>query len=115
MITIYGIKNCSTVKKALNWLDENDIKYHFSDYKKEGANEEKLKELVQKFGWEKIANSKGMTWRKLEDHQKPTDEKSAIAVMMEKTSIIKRPIIDDGKNQIIGFDIKEYERVLKKN
>ncbi|MFT6077864.1 MAG: arsenate reductase [Myxococcota bacterium] len=113
MITIYGIKNCSTVKKALNWLDENEIKYHFSDYKKEGVNEEKLKKLVQKFGWEKIANSKGMTWRKLEDDQKPTDEKSAIAIMMEKTSIIKRPIIDDGENQIIGFDLDEYVRILK--
>jgi arsenate reductase len=113
MITIYGIKNCSTVKKALNWLDDNDIKYHFSDYKKEGANQEKLQELVGKFGWEKIVNSKGMTWRKLTDDQKPNDEKSAIAVMIEKTSIIKRPIIDDGKNQIIGFDPDEYEKILK--
>ncbi|MFT6106475.1 MAG: arsenate reductase [Rickettsiales bacterium] len=113
MITIYGIKNCSTVKKALNWLDENGIKYHFSDYKKEGANKEKLRELVKKFGWQKIANSKGMTWKKLEDNQKPTDEKSAIAIMMEKTSIIKRPIIDDGENQIIGFDPDEYKKIFK--
>ncbi|MFT6332561.1 MAG: arsenate reductase, partial [Lentimonas sp.] len=77
MITIYGIKNCSTVKKALNWLDENNVKYAFHDYKKEGANESKLKDLTQKFGWEKIANSKGMTWRKLEEDQKPTNEKDA--------------------------------------
>jgi arsenate reductase len=113
MITIYGIKNCSTVKKALDLLDQNHIKYHFSDYKKEGANKEKLTELTRKFGWEKIANSKGMTWRNLADDQKPNDEKSAIALMMEKTSIIKRPILDDGKNQIIGFDPKEYEKILR--
>ncbi len=114
MITIYGIKNCDTVKKALNWLDDNKIKYHFHDYKKEGISEEKLKEFTKEFGWEKVVNSRGTTFRKLEESQKPTNEAEAIEVMKEQTSIIKRPILQGDGIFLIGFKTDDYETALKK-
>jgi arsenate reductase (glutaredoxin) len=110
MIKVYGIKNCNTVKKSLNWLEENNIKYQFHDYKKEGVNKAKLEQFVEKFGWEKVLNRKGTTWRKLDcDKQNSIkDQKSAINLMIEKPSIIKRPIIDLKSQQLLGFDENEY-------
>lgn len=114
MITIYGIKNCDTVKKAIKWLDENKVEYHFHDYKKEGISEEKLKAFTNQFGWEKVVNSRGTTFRKLEESQKPTNESEAIALMKEQTSIIKRPILQGDEIFLIGFKADEYEAAFKK-
>lgn len=110
MIKIYGIKNCDTVKKALNWLTENKISYQFHDYKKEGVDKETLEKFVEKFGYEKILNQKGMTWRALDkaDQQKITDKKSAIDLMLEKPSIIKRPLVDNGEKLLVGFNEEEW-------
>lgn len=110
MIKLYGIKNCDTVKKAMNWLSDNNIKYQFHDYKKDGIDEIKLAEFTEKFGWEKLLNRKGTTWRQLtaEEQNKITDNKSALKLMEKKPSIIKRPIVDLGSKQLIGFDIDEY-------
>ena len=115
MTKIYGIKNCSTVKKALNWLDENEIEYEFHDYKKLGASRADLEKFVDKFGWGKVLNRKGMTWRNLsaDEQNKITDKDSAIELMIEKTSIIKRPILDSGSNQLLGFDESEYADAFK--
>jgi len=114
MIKVYGIKNCNTVKKALNWLDENNLQYEFIDYKKSGVSEEKLEELVNKFGLEKLVNRKGTTWRKLsaDQQEKITDKNFAINLMKEQTSIIKRPIVQDGNLDLIGFDEGEYRKIL---
>lgn len=116
MTKLYGIKNCDTVKKAMNWLLENNIEFQFHDYKKEGVDPKKLVELVEKFGWEKILNRKGTTWRILstEEQAAVKDNKSALSLMLEKPSIIKRPIVDLGKKQLIGFDVSEYEEVFGK-
>ena len=114
MIKIYGIKNCDTVRKALRWLDENGIEYQFHDYKKEGIDENKLQQFVKKFGWQKVLNSKGTTFRKLSDAEKPTDLSSAIALMKKQTSIIKRPIIDSDGIWLIGFDVEEYKKAFNK-
>jgi arsenate reductase (glutaredoxin) len=109
MTKIYGIKNCDTVKKALQWLDSNGISYEFHDYKKHGVDEKKLREFIKKFGWQKVLNSKGTTFRKLSDAQKPTTEAQAITLMLQQPSIIKRPIFDNGSLQLLGFDVAEYE------
>lgn len=111
MTKIYGIKNCDTVKKALQWLDDKGIQYQFHDYKKHGVDEKKLREFVKKFGWQKVLNSKGTTYRKLSDSQKPTNETQAIALMLQQPSIIKRPILDNGSLQILGFDVEEYKKI----
>ena len=111
MITIYGIKNCNSVKKAFDYLDEKKIVFEFHDYKKSGISAQKLEEFVQYFGLEKVLNKKGTTWRKLseEEQNKIVDDKSAIDLMVQNTSMIKRPIIDLGSKKLIGFDEKEYD------
>jgi len=112
MITVYGIKNCDTVKKALNWLEANNIDYQFHDYKKNGVDEAKLQKFIEKFGWQKVLNFKSRTWRGLSDKQKPVNQTAAVALMKEKPSIIKRPLIDSGSSQLLGFDEGEYIRIF---
>lgn len=115
MIHVYGIKNCNTVKKALTWLENNRKEFVFHDYKKEPATEEKLEEWQREVSWESLLNRKGTTWRKLskEEQEKVTDAKSANAVLLENNSMIKRPVIEQGKNLIVGFDEEEYNTKLK--
>ena len=114
MIKIYGIKNCTTIKKALKWLADNNSKYQFHDYSKKGVDQIKLKELVDKFGWEKILNRRGMTWRKLSNDEKKIiiDKESAIILMIDKPSIIKRPIAELENVHLIGFDANEYKNAF---
>jgi arsenate reductase len=116
MIKLYGIKNCDTVKKAIKWLVDHGVEYQFHDYKKDGVDRTKLAEFLQKFGFEKLVNRKGTTWRQLSEvvQKKIIDDKSALELMCEKPSIIKRPIVDLGAKQLIGFDVAEYETTFEK-
>lgn len=112
---IYGIKNCNTVKNALNWLNEREITFEFHDYKSKGISSEKLHQWIAQVGWEALVNKRGTTWRRLTDDEKETviDAQSAVALMSEKTSVIKRPLIEnDGKILLLGFDAAEYEESL---
>ncbi len=107
---LYGIPNCSTVKKARAWLEERDIPYEFHDFKKEGVPETLMKQLCKLLGWEAIVNRSGQTWRKRDDARKAQvkDAASAIALMKENASVIKRPILDrDGQYQV-GFSEENY-------
>lgn len=113
---VYGIKNCNTVKSAIDWLKKNKIDFEFYDYKSKGITAAKLKSWSKQVGWEVLVNKRGMTWRQLPDiaQRKITNEKAAIALMVEKTSIIKRPLIEsDGKVLLLGFDEKTYKEKLK--
>ncbi|MFC6102930.1 Spx/MgsR family RNA polymerase-binding regulatory protein [Olivibacter domesticus] len=112
---IYGIKNCNTVKKALDWLKENQISYDFQDFTKVGVNEVTLKSWEKEVSWEALVNKKGTTWRSLSDDEKAAikDEKTANSLMQAKTSVIKRPVIESPKGLIVGFDEKEYIEKLK--
>lgn len=114
MLEIYGIKNCNTVKKALDWLTANKIDYSFHDYKKEPVTIEKLKEWEKEVSWELLVNKKGTTWRKLTDQEKAAvlDAESANQVLLQNNSMIKRPIIETAKGLILGFDASEYEHKL---
>jgi arsenate reductase len=114
MIKIYGIKNCDTVKKALNWLEENDLKYQFHDYKKEGVSENKLQEFIQKFSWQKTLNSKSRTFRQLDEALKPTNQSDAITLMQKETSTIKRPILISDSIYLLGFNAEEYQKSFSK-
>jgi arsenate reductase (glutaredoxin) len=112
---LYGIKNCNTVKTALDWLNKNKIVFEFHDYKKQGITAEKLSAWSKQVGWESLVNKRGMTWRQLDEaeQKKVTNEKAAIA-LMEKTSVIKRPLIEDGdKVLLLRFDEEEYKKKLK--
>jgi len=120
-ITIYGIKSCSTMKKAFTKLDELGVSYDFHDYKKQGIDKETVQRWVNELGIDKVLNKRGTTWRKLDDSQKQAADASldnAIDLLVENTSMIKRPIIEGeraDKNQLIllcGFDEVEFERVF---
>ncbi len=93
---VYGIKNCNTVKSAVEWLKKNKIEFEFHDYKKSGITPSKLNDWNKQIGWESLVNKRGTTWRQLDEatQKKVTNEKSAIALMLEKTSVIKRPLIE---------------------
>lgn len=111
---IYGIKNCSTVKKALNWLDENGIEYTFRDFKKEGASAEKLNAWAAETGWEALVNKRGTTWRKLDSETQAnvTDQQTAVELMQAHTSLIKRPVIETDKGIILGFNPEALQEKL---
>ena len=96
---MYGIPNCDTIKKARNWLTDNNVDYAFHNYKKDGVPEKKIKQWIKDVGWEILLNKRGTTWRKLDDMTKSTvNEKSALNIMLDNPSIIKRPVVDNGKN-----------------
>ena len=116
MIEVYGIPNCNTVKKAVDWLKAHSLEYRFHDYKKEGITEEKLKVWSKHFGWEKLVNKAGTTWKKLSDDEKEaiTTESAAIKLMMEHNRVIRRPVIEAGKKKIIRFNEDEYSATLLK-
>ena len=113
MTTLYGIKNCDTMKKAFAWLDENNIDYVFHDYKKQGADEEILRQAISEHGWENVINRRGTTWRKLPDNIKETmDTEKAIPLALENPSIIKRPLLAHAGKTHLGFKPDQYEKIL---
>lgn len=114
MISMYGIPNCDTIKKAKKWLEANGIDYEFHNYKKQGITKAKLKDWCKQVDWEILLNRRGTTWRKLDDATKEGINKtSAIDIMAEETSIIKRPVIEAGDKIIVGFSEDEYKSTFK--
>jgi Spx/MgsR family transcriptional regulator len=114
-MTVYGIKNCNTVKSALEWLKKNKVEFDFHDYKSKGITKAKLNDWSKQVGWESLVNKKGTTWRQLDEaiQKKVTTEAAAIGLMMDKTSVIKRPLIErDGKVIALGFDESVYKKVF---
>lgn len=115
MITLYGIPNCDTIKKARQWLQAHDIDYRFHNYKTDGVPEKELKFWIKKAGWETLLNKRGATWRKLDDPIKDNlTEKTAIQLMRGNPSLIKRPVLDSDGRIIIGYTEDEYARITGK-
>ncbi|MBI3704667.1 MAG: ArsC family reductase [Rhizobiales bacterium] len=113
-ITIYGIKNCDTMKKARAWLDKQDVDYDFHDYKTKGIEREKLEGWAKKAGWETLINRAGLTFKKLPDKDKEAvTEKKAIALMLKQPSMIKRPVLElAGGRLLVGFKPDEYDKLI---
>jgi arsenate reductase len=112
-VTIYGIKNCDTMKKARTWLDNRGIAYAFHDYKTSGIDEKTLRHWAKKAGWEKLLNRAGTTFKKLPDADKAgVDEAKAIALMIAQPSMIKRPVLDIRGKLQIGFKPEDYARAF---
>lgn len=109
-IILYGIPNCDTTKKAMQWLKNNKIAFSFHDYKQEGISKQKLENWCSKLGWETIFNKRSTTWRELSEAEqnKVISQQAAIKVMMENNSIIKRPVIEFNNNLLAGFKEEEY-------
>jgi arsenate reductase len=113
-ITIYGIKNCDTMKKARTWLDAHDVSYSFHDYKVAGIDAARLQRWAAKAGWETLLNRGGTTFRKLTDAQKADlDERKAIALMVEQPSLIKRPVLEMGDALLVGFKPDAYQAAVR--
>ena len=115
-ITIYGIKNCDTMKKARAWLDKAGVEYAFHDYKTAGIERERLERWAKKAGWETLLNRAGMTFKKLPDKDKENlTEKKAIALMLAQPSMIKRPVLELGGGKLlVGFKPDEYADAVKR-
>ena len=109
-ITIYGIKNCDTMKKARAWLEQHGVDYVFHDYKTEGIQRERLEQWCKKVGWETLLNRAGTTFRKLPDKDKAgLDADKAIALMLKQPSMIKRPVLELGGGKlVVGFMPENY-------
>jgi arsenate reductase (glutaredoxin) len=112
--TIYGIKNCDTMKKARAWLDAERIPYAFHDYKAAGITRDRLAGWIRRLGWESLLNRAGTTFRKLPeaDREGLTEEK-AIRLMLAQPSLIKRPVLEIGGKLLVGFKPAEYEATIR--
>lgn len=114
-ITLYGIRNCDTVKKARAWLDAQGISYGFHDYKAAGIEAARLEQWCAELGWESVLNRAGTTFRKLSDAEKAgLNERKAIALMLAQPSMIKRPMLDLGRRRVIGFKAEVYQTAFGK-
>ena len=113
MITLYGIKNCDTMKKARKWLESHDVDYSFHDVRTDGLDEKTLKAWVKSAGWETLLNTRGMTWRKLSDKDKNNiTEDKAIQLMLDQPAMIKRPVLKQGRKIHVGFKEQEYSELF---
>ncbi|MBO9122330.1 MULTISPECIES: ArsC family reductase [unclassified Rhizobium] len=113
-VTIYGIKNCDTMKKARTWLEEHDVAYDFHDYKASGIDRAHLEKWTQDAGWETVLNRAGTTFRKLpDDARENLDREKAIALMLEQPSMIKRPVVEADGKLLVGFKPEIYGGFFK--
>jgi arsenate reductase len=116
MYIVYGIPNCDVIKKVINWFQDKKISYVLHDYKKESISSDTLKHWCKQVGWETIFNKRSTTWKELGEtvQSTVTGEDAAIRIMMEHTSIIKRPVIEkNGKVIVVGFDAAKYEKLIR--
>lgn len=113
-VTVYGIKNCDTMKKAFAWLDKHGVAYEFHNYKSRGIDRATLEGFAKKLGWEKVINRAGMTFRKLPEKDKEgLTEAKAIRLMLAQPSMIRRPMLDLGGGRLLaGFSADEYKSAL---
>ncbi|HTW35378.1 MAG TPA: ArsC family reductase [Rhizomicrobium sp.] len=114
MTTIYGIKNCDTMKKARAWLDAHKVAYAFHDYKTSGIDKATLAAWAKDVGWDALLNRAGTTFKKLPDADKENvTEEKALALMLAQPSMIKRPVLDTGKALIVGFKPETYAATFR--
>lgn len=118
MLTLYGIPNCDTIKKARTWLDKNKVAYQFYDYRKDGISPEKVASWFSEFPWDKVLNKASTTWKELSDEEKAqvTDAQSAAKLLSANPTAIKRPVIEDenGKALTLGYNEKIYQETYLK-
>jgi arsenate reductase len=113
-ITIYGIKNCDTMKKARAWLEKHGVEYLFHDYKTQGIDRERLEQWCKKVGWETLLNRAGTTFRKLPENEKASvDARKAVQLMLAQPSMIKRPVLELGGGKLlVGFAPENYKATI---
>ena len=113
MITVFGIKNCDTIKKARNWLTDHNIDYQFHDVRADGIDAEKIEYWIEQAGWESVLNCRGTTWRKLDSSiQETINADTVTALMLEHPAMIKRPVLDVDGAITIGFKADQYQTIF---
>lgn len=114
MVTLYGIKTCDTCKKARVWLEQNGIEHRFHDFRVDGLSESLLQGFIDQLGWEKLLNKSSTSWRQLSaEQQADLTEAKAKQLMLEVSTLIKRPVLDTGKGLLLGFKPEVYAANLK--
>lgn len=110
-LTLHGIPNCDTVKKARRWLDEQGVAYRFHDFRKDGLDPAQLQRWIDALGWEKLLNRSGTTFRKLPDDQKDgLDASKAKALMLDQPAMIRRPVVEVGGDVSVGFSADDWAK-----
>ncbi len=114
MLTLYGLKNCDTCRKALRWLKENDIQHQFIDYRAEPIDKAQLRQYAQALGWPKLVNRASMTWRKLDESEKnPASDDNWLALVATHPTLIRRPLAVNGGDDVrVGFKADDYQTWL---
>ena len=114
MTTLYGIKNCDTVKKACKWLESHQIDYQFHDLRADGLSEEQVNSWLNELGWETVVNKRSTTWKQLTPEQRENmDNQSAVAIILEHPTLIKRPLLDTGSERHVGFKDTTYANIFQ--
>mgnify|MGYP001595332754 FL=1 len=113
MITLYGIKNCDTVKKARRWLEQHSIDYTFHDFREDGLDSAQLEGWLQDLGWETLVNRRSTSWKQLDESARESmNQASAQAAILEQPTLIKRPLLNTGNSLHVGFSEKSYREIF---
>lgn len=112
--TLYGIKNCDTVKKARKWLDQAKVDYTFHDFREDGLDKKQARQWLDALGWETLVNKRSTTWKQLDSAQREAmDKSSALQAILKHPTLIKRPLLDLQGNYYVGFKESEYQQLFK--
>jgi Spx/MgsR family transcriptional regulator len=116
LITLYGIKNCDTVKKARNWLDLHGVDYRFHDFRENGLERETVQGWIEELGWENLVNRRSTSWKALDAATREhMNDQSALAAIMSQPTLIKRPLLDTGHERFTGFSAASYQKIFSKH
>ena len=116
MITLYGIKNCDTVKKARKWLDTKGIEYQYHDFREDGVDQEAVTVWIEELGWQNLLNRRSTSWKALNEQARENmNEKAAHKAVMLHPTLIKRPLLDTGKQRYTGFSAASYAKIFNEH
>ena len=116
MITLYGIKNCDTVKKARRWLEQHGVDYSFHDFREDGVDREAVAAWIDELGWQNLVNRRSTSWKALDQDTRDTmDSDSALAAIMDQPTLIKRPLLDTGHERFTGFSAASYQKIFNQH
>ena len=116
MITLYGIKNCDTVKKARRWLEQQGIEYTFHDFREDGLDPDSVRGWIDELGWETLVNRRSTSWKQLDPARRESmDADSALEAILEQPTLIKRPLLDVGHERLTGFSPAQYQALFEKH
>ena len=114
VVTLYGIKNCDTVKKARKWLDAHGIDYRYHDFRDDGMEKTALQAWVRELGWETVVNRRSTSWKGLDASVRETmNDQSAMKAVLSHPTLVKRPLLDTGKQYFTGFSAASYEKIFQ--